>query len=197
VTGVVDPARIARNVGARIGDRLVLTKPLGTGIFSNALKCGECPRETEEAALASMTRLNRDAAAAMAEVGVDACTDVTGFGLVGHLRGMLTGSGVAARLQASRFPLLPGIRDLAEKGYLPGGSRRNRDFHAPYLELNGASEVDALIANNAQTSGGLLLSVSQEKLGALLEALARHKTLAAAVIGEIVAGPAGQVTLEP
>ncbi len=197
VTGVVDPARIARNVGAKPGDLLVLTKPLGTGIVSNAVKRGECPLESMEAAVRSMTRLNRDAAEAMLEVGIDACTDVTGFGLVGHLRGMLVGSGVAARLQVGSFPLLPQVRELAEKGFVPGGSKRNRDFHAPHVEVRGASEVDVVLANDAQTSGGLLISVAEERLATLIEALERRGTLAAARIGEVFEGPAGRVVLEP
>lgn len=197
VTGVVDPKRVARNVGAKPGDVLVLTKPLGTGIVSNAIKRGQCPPESMEAAIRSMTRLNRDASEAMLEVGIDACTDVTGFGLIGHLRGMLVGSGVAARLQVGSFPLLPQARELIEKGFVPGGSKRNRDFHAPNVEVRGASESDVLLANDAQTSGGLLISVPKERLGALVEALARRGTLAAARIGEVIEGPAGRVFLEP
>jgi selenide,water dikinase len=197
VTGVVDPKRVARNVGAKPGDVLVLTKPLGTGIVSNAIKRGQCPPESMEAAIRSMTRLNRDASEAMLEVGIDACTDVTGFGLIGHLRGMLVGSGVAARLQVGSFPLLPQVRELIEKGFVPGGSKRNRDFHAPNVEVRGASEADVLLANDAQTSGGLLISVPKERLEALVEALARRGTLAAARIGEVIEGPAGRVFLEP
>lgn len=196
VTGLVDPARVARNVGAQAGDRLVLTKPLGTGIVANAQKRGECPPESLQAAIASMSALNRSAAEAVAEVPVRACTDVTGFGLVGHLRGMLGASGVSARVRTASLPLLPGLLDLVRAGCVPGGSKRNRDFYAPDVEVLGADEAAVLVAHDAQTSGGLLLSVSPERLAPLLAALRSRGTLAAAEIGEVVAGPAGRIVLE-
>jgi selenide, water dikinase len=173
----------------------VLTKPLGTGIVANAAKSQACPKEALEAAIASMSALNRSASEAMQEVGADACTDVTGFGLLGHLRTMLSGSGVAARLWASRLPVLPAARALAAQDYVPGGSRRNQAFGAQSVLVRGASEVDLAIANDAQTSGGLLIAVRPAKLEALLAALARRKTPAAAHVGEVVEGPPGQIEL--
>ncbi len=195
VTGLVEPGRVARNKGARAGDQLVLTKPLGTGIVANASKKGACPQEVLDAAIASMATLNKGAALAMDEVGVDACTDVTGYGLVGHLRGMLRASGVAARIQGSRLPVLPGARELAQNGFVPGGSKRNQASYADSLVMSGANELDAALATDAQTSGGLLIAVSPEKLDALLAALTRQNTPVAAHIGEIVEGPAGRIEL--
>jgi selenide, water dikinase len=195
VTGLVHPDRIARNVGARPGDQLVLTKPLGTGIVANAAKSGACPADALASAVASMRALNRGAAEAMQEVGADACTDVTGFGLLGHLRPMLRGSGAAARLWASRLPVLPMARELAAEDYLPGGSRRNRAFGAESVLARGASGVDLALANDAQTSGGLLIAVRPERLEALLAGLARRKTPAAAHVGEVIEGPPGQIEI--
>ena len=196
VTGVVDPSRVTRNVGARPGDRLVLTKPLGTGIVSNAQKQGMCPKDSLAMAIASMSTLNRSGAEAIAEVPVNACTDVTGFGLVGHLRGMLLASGVAARVEVRRLPLLPKLLELVRLGCVPGGTKRNRDFYAPGVEVRYAGEEEALIAHDAQTSGGLLLSVPAPHLPALQAALLRHQAIAAAEIGEVIEGAAGTVILQ-
>ena len=193
VAGLVHPDRIVRNVGAKVGDQLVLTKPLGTGILANASKSQACTKEAFDAALASMGALNRGASLAMQEIGVHACTDVTGFGLFGHLRGMLRGSGVAARVFAKKLPLLPQARELAAQDYVPGGSRRNQAFFAQDVVAIGATEVDLAVANDAQTSGGLLIAVAPDKLDALASALLRQGTLAAAPIGEVVDGPAGQI----
>jgi selenide,water dikinase len=195
VTGVVDPSKVTRNVGAQVGDFLVLTKPLGTGIVSNAAKKQQCPADASEAAILSMATLNRSAAEAAAEVGVHACTDVTGFGLVGHLRGMLLASGVSARVRADALPLLPHLAELIAAGDVPGGSKKNREFYAADLEIQGASEADIVAATDAQTSGGLLFSVAPDRRDTLLAALRSRLTPAAAVIGEIVAGRPGAVVL--
>ena len=196
VTGVIDPAKILRNVGCRAGDVLVLTKPLGTGIVSNALKKGKCPAESEKAAVLSMSTLNRSASEAAAAVGVHACTDVTGFGLVGHLKGMLQASGVAALISARDLPVLPQARDLAAAGFVPGGSQKNQSFYSPDLEVRGASDIDIAIATDAQTSGGLLLALPKSSRDALIRALQQNKAPVAAVIGEVVDGPAGRIFLD-
>lgn len=196
VTGLVDPKHVARNAGAKPGDQLVLTKPLGTGIVSNAQKGGECPPETFAAAVASMTALNRAGAEAMSEVEVDACTDVTGFGLVGHLRGMLLASGASARVWSKRLPRFPGVLALIEADHVPGGTRRNWAFYAQDVEVKGASEAEVLLANDAQTSGGLLLCVPAERLAKLVAALKAHGTIEAAHVGEVFAGTPGRIVLE-
>lgn len=197
VTGLVDPKKIARNAGAKVGDQLVLTKPLGTGIVSNAEKSKECPPETLAAAIASMTMLNKSAGEAIAEVPVNACTDVTGFGLVGHLRGMLLASGVSARIWTTKLPLFPHLVDLIKADDVPGGTRRNQAFYAPDVEILGADAALVVAAHDAQTSGGLLLSVEASRLQALLDTLQKRGTLAAAHIGEVFAGPAGRIHLVP
>ena len=128
VTGVVHPDRVIRNVGVQPGDALVLTKPLGTGIITTALKRRKASKESVRAAVASMIALNRTASAVMRSVPAHACSDVTGFGLLGHAREMADGSGVTIVLEAAKLPLLPGARRLAEHGCLTGGCRRNRDY---------------------------------------------------------------------
>ncbi len=197
VTGLVHPDRVARNVGAQPGDQLVLTKPLGTGVVTNAQKAGECPPDSLHAAIVSMSTLNRVAAEAMAEVGVRACTDVTGFGLVGHLRGMLGSGGLTARIWTSRLPVLPHVRALAASDCVPGGTRRNLAFYEPDVEIRGADDVDVLLAHDAQTSGGLLLCVAPEHLEDLIDALEQKGSAVAAHIGEVVAESGRPVALEP
>jgi selenide,water dikinase len=194
VVGEVHPDRITTNAAARPGDRLVLTKPLGTGIIATAIKQGAADAPTVAAAVRSMTTLNASAAAAAAEHGVRAVTDVTGFGLLGHLRSMLLASGCAAEVRASAAPLLPGARALAEAGYFPGGSKRNLESVAATTVFDGSlTDVDRLILADAQTSGGLLLAVHEEDLAALLAALHAAATPAAAVVGTVTAGAPGTI----
>ncbi len=195
VTGVIDPGRVMRNAGARVGDALVLTKPLGTGIISNAAKKKVCPPDALEAAVSSMSTLNRGAAEAATDVGVHACTDVTGFGLVGHLHGMLAASGVAATVRAAELPLLPHVHELISAGDVPGGSKKNREYYASAMEVRGASDADVTVATDAQTSGGLLMSVAADRAAQLTAALKRKGTPVAALIGEVIAGPPGHVAL--
>ncbi|GIW07197.1 MAG: selenide, water dikinase [Dehalococcoidia bacterium] len=189
VTGIVHPARVVRNVGARPGDALFLTKPLGTGIIATAIKRGIAPPETVEAAIAAMTTLNRGASEAMLRVGPHAATDITGFGLLGHLLEMTSASGVGARLSARALPFLPRVRELAEAGAIPGGTRRNLEAVTGAVRWADAiDEIDRLCIADAQTSGGLLIAVSAEQADALQAALLAAETPAAARIGEIVAG---------
>lgn len=194
VTGVVHPDRVITNAGARPGDRLVLTKPLGIGVITTAMKRTEVPREVARSAVEAMTALNAAAAEAMQEVGVHACTDVTGFGLLGHLHEMALASRVAARIDASAVPLLPGARELAEAGYVCGGSRANRRYLAPFVRFaHGVDEPLRVLLCDAITSGGLLISVSPEKAPALLGELQARGTLAAREIGVVVEGVAGEI----
>jgi len=191
--GLVDPARIWRNVGARPGDALVLTKPLGTGIISTAIKQAKAPPAAVEAAQRTMATLNRAAAEAAASVPVHAATDVTGFGLLGHLREMTVGSRVAARVSAGRIPLLPDVLALAEAGLVPGGTRRNLKAIAAVVRWDpGIPEPRRLVIADAQTSGGLLVATPEP--GALLRGLAAAGVEGAAQIGEITApDPAGTI----
>jgi selenide,water dikinase len=193
VTGTVHPDRVRRNRGGRPGDRLVLTKPLGTGVISTAIKHDVAPPESAAAAIEGMLRLNRDAADAMAIVAVHAATDVTGFGLLGHLHAMARASGVAARVEAASVPLLPGALMLAEAGEVPGGTRSNERFLASRVRWPaGLSAARQTLLCDAQTSGGLLLAVPEGDVDRLLASL-QGKNVAGALIGELLEGEPGSM----
>jgi selenide,water dikinase len=175
VTGAVHPERVVTNAGARPGDCLILTKPLGTGVLATAIKGGLAPPETEAEAVRWMTALNKDAAEAMQETGVHACTDITGFGLLGHALEMARASQVMVEIRASRVPLIPGVRDLASMGLLPAGSFANRRFCERAVAVTEG--IDPLLVDllaDAQTSGGLLISVPAGRCEALHDALERR-----------------------
>ncbi|GIK38956.1 MAG: selenide, water dikinase [Chloroflexota bacterium] len=208
VTGLVHPDRVVRNVGARRGDRLVLTKPLGLGIITTGIDRGLVNEVTIARAVTVMTTLNAGAARAMLAIGpsappygrrtgVHAATDVTGFGLLGHLREMLAASGVAARVWREAVPVLDEAWDLAAAGCVPDGSYHNFHYLESFVVWEERIERPArLVLCDAQTSGGLLLAVSPERTDDLLAALQEQATPAAAVIGEVVAeGPAGHITV--
>ena len=193
VVGEVHPDRMLTNAGACAGDRLVLTKPLGTGILATALKRDALLETGMTEAVRSMTTLNDGAARAALRVGVSAATDVTGFGLLGHLTNILEASKVAAEIAFDSVPILPHTRNLASRGVIPGGTERNL---AAADRVEWASELtlsDRYLCVDAQTSGGLLLVVPPEHEAALLAALIEEKTPAAAVIGRIVAGSPGTI----
>ena len=186
VTGVVHPNRIVTNAATAAGDDLVLTKPLGSGIITTAAKAGVADDATLAGAVAAMRQLNRAASEAMQEAGVKAATDITGFGLIGHLLGMLRASGTGAALSMSRVPLLPGVRDLAERA-VPGGTRNNLDaFDSDVAWGPEITDEDKLILCDAQTSGGLLIAVPSESTQGLIDGLAQRE-VTGAVIGRIVA----------
>ncbi len=199
VIGDVPVDDLLTNAGARAGDVLVLTKALGTGIVTTALKRSDPLTAGDQtvlarayrAALASMTRLNREAAAAAHAAGASATTDVTGFGLLGHLHRLVKASGLAATLSADAVPLLEGVDDLLDAGFVPGGTQRNAEQASRYLEAGG-DERTRLVLADAQTSGGLLFSCAP---AAGEEAVARLRGSghAAAVVGEVRDGPAGAV----
>jgi selenide,water dikinase len=194
--GEAHPDRIVTNAGAQPGDALVLTKPLGTGVLTTALK-QDLLTETELApAIAAMTTLNAGAARAMLDVGVHAATDVTGFGLLGHLLTLLEASGAAAELEAAAVPLLPHAREAAERGAVPGGTKRNIASVAGAVSFAaGVDEAARLLLADAQTSGGLLIAVAPDRVDALVAALGRAATPAAAVIGRVVAGAPGRIAV--
>ena len=191
VTGLVHPDRILRNVGARPGDALVLTKALGTGIVATALKRGAGSPAEQAAAIESMAALNAAAARVLRGFEVHACTDVTGFGLLGHGYEMAHGSGVRLALVAERLPLLPGARALAAAGHLTGGCKRNREWLADKVEVAAAVPADlAEIAWDPQTSGGLLAAVPAATAPRLLDAF-RAAGVRAATIGAVEARSSG------
>jgi selenide,water dikinase len=194
VLGSLAGGRSLAHPNARVGDRLVLTKPLGVGVASQALKQGSLAPEDLAQAVALMTTLNRGAKDAALAAGVRAATDVTGFGLLGHLHHLLLGSKLAARVNASSVPLLPFARRLAELDVCSGGSRRNLAAAEGWTRFAPAVDaVQRLLLCDAQTSGGLLLSVPADGEARLLEELARRGTPARAVIGELVAGGPGEI----
>jgi selenide,water dikinase len=192
VTGTVHPEKVVSNAGARPGDLLVLTKKIGTGILTTAVKRGRLAPEGLAEAIRSMSTLNRGAAEAVAEVGVNAATDVTGFGLLGHLGNMLRASGdeagrpLGARLTNSEIPVFDGVLDYLAEGLCPGGTRRNFDYAAPNVRFPDAmNENERLLLGDAQTSGGLLIAVSEERAGALVDSLRTHGVAVAQTIGRI------------
>jgi len=196
VTGTVHPDRVRRNRGGRPGDRLVLTKPLGTGIITTAIKHEVAPPDVAAAAIEGMLRLNRDAADAMATVEVHAVTDVTGFGLLGHLHYLARASGVAARVEASAVPMLPGAELLAEAGEVPGGTRSNERFlHARVRWPAKLPAARQTVLCDAQTSGGLLIAVPEPQAARLLEAL-QVRRVAGVVVGELTEGEAGAIVVD-
>jgi selenide,water dikinase len=192
VTGLVHPDRILRNVGARAGDQLLLTKPLGSGILTTAIKRGVATEAEVARVTETMAALNRAAGEVLAASGaVTALTDVTGFGLLGHAWEMAEGSGAVLRIDASRVPVLPGVRAHAEKGVLPGGSQANLEWVRPHVRFGAA--VDGLLQEilaDAQTNGGLLAAVRADRLEAVRGLLA-DRGVEAAHVGEVRAAPAG------
>lgn len=192
VTGTVHPARVLSNAGGRPGDVLVLTKPIGVGIVSTAAKQDVDTRGAIGAAVELMATLNRAACDAMLEVGVHAATDVTGFGLLGHLRNMTRASGCSANVWANAVPLVDAALTYAREGIVPGGTHANRRFLADGVEFAaGVDEATRLLLCDAQTSGGMLIAVAPERSPELLSALAARGTPCAEVIGQLDDGPAG------
>jgi selenide,water dikinase len=186
VTGLVNPQRVLSNAGARPGDRLVLTKRLGTGIIATALKQGCASEAALAAAVESMVTLNRAASEVALEFSVHALTDVTGFGLLGHAREVAVGSGVSLVLEAARVELLPGALDYTRQGFLPGGLMRNAEFLSGCVEFAGdVSEEVRNLMYDPQTSGGLLLCVGAADAVPLLEAL-RARDIIAQEIGTVI-----------
>ena len=195
VTGVIDPRRIIRNVGARVGDSLLLSKPLGTGILMTAFKRDCLATEYYAAAVRRMAELNAATARAMLKYEVHAATDVTGFGLAGHAFKMAEGSGVTLRFEESDLPLLPGALELCRAGMIPGGGRRNREFFGPHVRISDevADEIGEIVFD-PQTSGGLLIAMPEKDACALLADLQNDGNLDAAIVGRVITP--GQFALE-
>jgi selenide,water dikinase len=190
VTGVIHPDRVVRNSTARPGDVLFLTKPLGAGAVTTAAKRGTAPARVLRACTEMMATLNADAAAAALSVGPSAMTDVTGFGLLGHLHEMALASGVEARVRADAVPVLDGALDLLAAGALAGGSRRNREWVEPHVGWDDAvpEPVRSLLCD-AMTSGGLLIAVAPDRAGAM------ERALEVGHIGALAAGQPGRIAV--
>ncbi len=194
ITGVVHPDHILTNAAAMPGDLLVLTKPLGTGILATALKARMLDAEASKTVTELMATLNKDAAEAMLEVGVNAVTDISGFGLLGHCLEMAQASHVGIRLFADQIPVIPEAVTFASMGIIPEGTHKNRNFCSCALEID--SNVDDILIDimaDAQTSGGLLISVPKEKCDELLDRLDKKETHVSKLVGEVVNAPQGKI----
>ncbi len=188
VTGLVHPRRVLTKKNIQAGDRLVLTKPLGIGIVNTAVKAAMAPADLVQRATRLMAALNRTAAQVMARCEVHACTDITGFGLLGHLAEMVFGSGRGVRLFAGQVPVIPQALDFAAMGLIPAGAYRNREFREPMIVFETA--IDRSLQDvffDPQTSGGLLISVARRQADALVESLRDAGVGDAAQIGEVLA----------
>jgi selenide,water dikinase len=195
VVGRVHPDRVVRNCTGQAGDVLLLTKPLGVGIVSTAAKDRVAPDALLDTAIAHMTHANRLAGRIMRDAGVSAATDVTGFGLLGHLGEMARGSGFAAEVELAAVPVIEGVRDLAAQGVVSGGTKRNLRAASEFTTFPvGADDADRLVLADAQTSGGLLIAVPHARAEALAERLAAAGEMAAA-IGHLRQGPPGAITV--
>ena len=189
VTGFVHPQRVLANRGLLPGDCLVLTKPLGVGIVNTAVKGGLATQETVRRVTEQMATLNRVAARVMEGFAVSACTDVTGFGLLGHLAEMIAGSATRVRIEASAVPVLPEARDFAAIGLVPGGAYKNREYRRSMVEM--ADDFDPLLRDilyDPQTSGGLLIGLAEQQAPALVRRLREAGVETAAIVGHVVAG---------
>jgi selenide,water dikinase len=196
VTGVVHPDRVVTNAGAREGDALVLTKPLGTGILATAVKRGLADETVARRLVAVMRRLNRAAAEAMVEVGAHAGTDVTGFGLLGHLREMAQASSLDAEIEAGALPVLEPAREMAAADVVPGGTLDNLEHVSPFVDWSpGLSRVDRLLLADAQTSGGLLIAVPAGRAEPLLEALRSRGVPEARRVGRFCGPGTGRIRI--
>ena len=186
VTGKVSKENLTLNSTAKVGDALILTKPLGTGIISTAIKQDKAHESIIDEAVQIMSDLNRGAAEAMNAVGVSACTDITGFGLLGHLLEMCKASQVSASIEFNKLPLIQGAFELAQKGFVPGGTKRNLDFVSRDVNFSDyISQAEQYLMADAQTSGGLLISVSKDKAETLQNLLNEHHCLSSSMIGQI------------
>lgn len=189
VTAVIHPDEVVTNAGAKVGDYLVLTKPLGLGIITTAMKKGLVGQQTINEAIGVMSTLNKKAAEVMVRVGVHACTDITGFGFLGHLHEMLKGSGAGANISLGELPVIQEAWHLVQNqtGVVPGGTKKNLSFLRENLVVgSGITEEELLVLADAQTSGGLLMAVEESKLPLLLAGLKEAGVQTSAVVGKVV-----------
>jgi selenide,water dikinase len=194
VVGLIEPGKEVSNANAQPGDVLVLTKPIGTGIITTGCKQGITPDDILKNAVDVMATLNKGAAEAMMRVGINSCTDITGFGLMGHLRGMAKASKVGAVINASDVPILPGVWDLLEQNVVPGGTFRNMNGVEDSMDWDDAlTDQQRLLMCDAQTSGGLLISVTKDKVEQLLSELEISGVENRVIVGEITAENAGRI----
>ena len=197
VTGTIHPKRLVTNSSAKAGDKLILTKPLGTGIINTAVKRGVVDEKTVAKVTECMASLNDTASELMQEVGVHACTDITGFGFIGHIAQLTRNSQVGININIASIPFFPEADEFAKQGLCPGGLQRNREFYSPYANI--ASEIPAHVQDilfDPQTSGGLLICLAPRKAERLLGRLRQAGIAEAAIVGEAVSQPRGMVTVK-
>lgn len=198
VTGIIEIERMITSMGAKIGDLLVLTKPIGTGILATAIKGDIIKEKDTYYFIKGMAELNASASDAMMLAGVSACTDITGFSLLGHLHEMLLSSGVGAEIEYEKVPLYKGVKEMVAMGMIPGGAYRNLDFMKPHLKWKGSAEEkdDALlILADPQTSGGLLVALPEDKCNCLFAAL-EDRGASGSIIGQITSALPGKITVK-
>jgi selenide,water dikinase len=196
VTGTVHPKKVLTKGGARPGDQLILTKRIGTGIITTAAKGRLASEKAVETVAQSMAALNKAASEAMLQIGVNACTDITGFGLLGHACEMIQDSEVGFKIRSVSVPVFPETLSLARMGMIPGGTYRNKEFRAKMVDAVGIGDIMLDILFDPQTSGGLFISVSPDKAGLLLSALKEAGVADAAIVGEVVSHPEKRIVVE-
>jgi selenide,water dikinase len=196
VTGTVHPERLVTNSGAKTGDKLILTKPLGTGIISTALKAGKASKETAAKVTKYMAALNKKASELMQEAGVHACTDITGFGLLGHVCQIAQNSHVGIKINSSSVPIFAEVEQFARAGLCPGGLHRNREFYGKMVEFS--KQIPDYVQDilfDPQTSGGLLIVLAPEATELLIKKLHRAGVQDAAIVGEVISKPKGKLLI--
>ncbi len=197
VNGIAHPNKILANSGARVGDAIILTKPIGTGIISTAIKRGLANKETIDFVTNTMKQLNKISSETIIEFDVSACTDVTGFGLLGHLSELTTASKVDVEINADQVPIIPEAIEFAAGNVIPGGSTNNLNYFAKYIDWdNNISDVDKIVFNDAQTSGGLLFTVKQDQKDQVIDALKSNGIKFASHIGNVLSAGNGIITVK-
>jgi selenide,water dikinase len=196
VTGTVHPKRLLTKGGAKPGDQLILTKPIGTGIINTAAKGRMASEQVIETVARSMAALNKPASEVMLQVGVNACTDITGFGLLGHACEMIQHSQIGLKIRSVSVPIFPETLGLARMGMIPGGTYRNKEFRSNMVDSAGIGDVMLDILFDPQTSGGLFISVGPDKAGLLLAKLKEASVTDAAIVGEVVSHPEQRIVVE-
>jgi selenide,water dikinase len=197
INGIIHPNKILTNSGAKVGDVLVLTKPLGTGIINTAIKGGMANDKAINKVTESMATLNKNASLAMLEVGVSACTDITGFGLIGHLSEMIRENDFGMVIHTQKVPYFQEAREYAQKGLMPAGTFRNKEFFSKWVDIT--SPMPPFISDilfDPQTSGGLLISVPGDKVDVLFNRLKKNNVNDAAIIGEVIKEPKERIVLK-
>ncbi len=195
VTGTVHPERVRTNAGAKPGDKLILTKPIGVGILTQAIKRDMLDQEGIDRVMQIMAALNKDAAEAMDNYQVNACTDITGFGLLGHAMEIAEGSGTGITIESNAVPILPKTRELAEQNIIPGGSKKNHKWLSGRIQYVNIDDVDQVILCDAITSGGLLITVPETEAELLLQDLKEKGVEWASIIGTVTDQNPGKITV--